>query len=202
MILLLVGCGVGLLLLVRASDYFVVGSARLATRLRVSPVFIGVAVIGFGTSAPELLVSGLAAAQGSTELAIGNVVGSNVANMTLVLGVAGLLAVVPVRSAVLAAAARQAESFAAQTRGLDAGALQALTRHAGSFNALAMQPGALQAVASHPAAFAALSRHPDALAAIRLTLTSTRRSDDTSLLMNAKPRRSRSRNSGVTRMPS
>jgi cation:H+ antiporter len=101
MILLLVGFGVGLLLLAKASDYFVVGSARLATRLRVSPVFIGVAVIGFGTSAPELLVSGLAAAQGSTELAVGNVVGSNVANMTLVLGVAGLLAVVPVRSAVL-----------------------------------------------------------------------------------------------------
>jgi cation:H+ antiporter len=101
MILLLVGFGVGLLLLAKASDYFVVGSARLATRLRVSPVFIGVAVIGFGTSAPELLVSGLAAAQGSTELAVGNVVGSKVANMTLVLGVAGLLAVVPVRSAVL-----------------------------------------------------------------------------------------------------
>jgi cation:H+ antiporter len=101
MILLLVGFGVGLLLLVKAADYFVVGSARLATRLRVSPVFIGVAVIGFGTSAPELLVSGLAASQGSAELAIGNVVGSNVANMTLVLGTAGLLAVVPVRSAVL-----------------------------------------------------------------------------------------------------
>ena len=101
MILLLVGCGGGLLLLTIASDYFVVGSARLATRLRVSPVFIGVAVIGFGTSAPELLVSGLAAAQDRAELAIGNVVGSNAANMTLVLGIAGLLAVVPVRSAVL-----------------------------------------------------------------------------------------------------
>lgn len=101
MILLLVGSGAGLLLLTKASDYFVVGSARLATRLRVSPVFIGVAVIGFGTSAPELLVSGLAAAQDRAELAIGNVVGSNAANMTLVLGIAGLLAVVPVRSAVL-----------------------------------------------------------------------------------------------------
>jgi cation:H+ antiporter len=102
MILLLVGgFGVGLLLLAKASDYFVVGSARLATGLHVSPVFIGVAVIGFGTSAPELLVSGLAAAQGSTELAIGIVVGSNVANMTLVLGTAGLMAMVPVRSAVL-----------------------------------------------------------------------------------------------------
>jgi cation:H+ antiporter len=101
MILLLVGFGMGLLLLVKASDYFVVGSARLATGLRVSPVFIGVAVIGFGTSAPELLVSGLAAAQDRSELAIGNVVGSNVANMTLVLGTAGMMAVVPVRSAVL-----------------------------------------------------------------------------------------------------
>jgi cation:H+ antiporter len=101
MILLVVGFSVGLLLLVKASDYFVVCSARLAAGLRVSPVFIGVAVIGFGTSAPELLVSGLAAAQGSSELAIGNVVGSNVANMTLVLGTAGIMAVVPVRSAVL-----------------------------------------------------------------------------------------------------
>jgi cation:H+ antiporter len=101
MIVLLVGFGLGLLLLGKASDYFVVGSARLATGLRVSPVFIGVAVIGFGTSAPELLVSGLAAAQDRPELAIGNVVGSNVANMTLVLGTAGMMTVVPVRSAVL-----------------------------------------------------------------------------------------------------
>jgi cation:H+ antiporter len=102
MILLLIGgLAVGLILLARASDYFVVGSARLATGLRMSPVFIGVAVIGFGTSAPELLVSGLAAAQGSSELAIGNVVGSNVANMTLVLGTAGVISMVPVRSAVL-----------------------------------------------------------------------------------------------------
>ena len=52
---------------------------------------IGAVVIGFGTSAPELLVSGLAAAQGAADVGIGNIVGSNVANMTLVLGIAGLV---------------------------------------------------------------------------------------------------------------
>lgn len=87
-VLLLVGLG----LLAVASDQFVVGSARLAVSLKVSPVLVGAVIVGFGTGMPELLVSGLAAAQGSLELAVGNVAGSNLANVTLVLGVAGLLA--------------------------------------------------------------------------------------------------------------
>lgn len=87
-VLLLVGLGV----LAVASDQFVVGSARIAVTLRVSPVLVGAVIVGFGTGLPELLVSGLAAAQGSLELAVGNVAGSNLANVTLVLGVAGLLA--------------------------------------------------------------------------------------------------------------
>ena len=86
--LLLVGLGV----LAVASDQFVLGAARTAVALRVSPVLVGAVIVGFGTGLPELLVSGLAAAQGSLELAVGNIAGSNLANVTLVLGVAGLLA--------------------------------------------------------------------------------------------------------------
>jgi cation:H+ antiporter len=91
----------GLILLVVAGNQLVLGSARLAEQMRVSRVVVGVVVIGFGTSTPELLVSGFAAVQGEFGLAAGNLVGSNVLNVTLVLGVAGLLAPVTVRSAVL-----------------------------------------------------------------------------------------------------
>lgn len=61
---------------------------------RVSPVVIGAIVIGFDTSAPEMFVSGLAGSQGKTDTAIGNIIGSNVANLTLVLGVASLIVLV------------------------------------------------------------------------------------------------------------
>lgn len=83
---------VGLVLLARAADAFVVGAARLAGTLGMSPLVVGAVVVGFGTSAPELLVSSVAAARGSLDLAVGNVVGSNMANLTLVLGVAGIIA--------------------------------------------------------------------------------------------------------------
>jgi cation:H+ antiporter len=86
-LLLLVG---GLLLLSYAADRFVLGAARLSTALRVSPVLIGALVIGFGTSAPELLVSVLATLRGAQDIAFGNVVGSNTANVLLVLGAAAV----------------------------------------------------------------------------------------------------------------
>jgi cation:H+ antiporter len=85
---LLVG---GLALLTVAADRFVLGAARLSTALRVSAVLIGAVVIGFGTSAPEFLVTILATLRGSQDLAFGNIVGSNTANMTLVLGTAALV---------------------------------------------------------------------------------------------------------------
>ena len=94
MILFVVAVVAGLALLTFAAEEFVEGSARLAAAYRVSPVVIGAIVIGFGTSAPEMVVSGLASFQGSPDIAVGNVVGSNVANLTLVLGVASLLVLV------------------------------------------------------------------------------------------------------------
>jgi cation:H+ antiporter len=101
MLLAVAGIVAGLVVLTLASDQFVVGAARLATVLRLSTVVIGAVVIGFGTSAPELLVSGLAATQGSLDIAIGNIVGSNVANLTLVLGAAALFTPIVVHSPVL-----------------------------------------------------------------------------------------------------
>ena len=81
----------GLALLMAAADRFVVAASDLAVRLNVPPLVIGALVVGFGTSAPELVVSTMAAAQHEVDLGLGNVVGSNVANLTLVLGTAALL---------------------------------------------------------------------------------------------------------------
>ncbi len=101
MLLPLLGVILGLALLTVAADQFVVGATRIAARLRISTVVIGALVIGFGTSAPELVVSILAGIRGSADLAVGNIVGSNVANLSLVLGVAAVLHPVQVRWPVL-----------------------------------------------------------------------------------------------------
>lgn len=101
MLVSIVVLGAGLAVLGLAAGQFVVGAARLAVRLRLSAVVVGAVVIGFGTSAPELVVSALAARGGSLELAAGNVVGSNVANLTLVLGVAALITPIGVTSPTL-----------------------------------------------------------------------------------------------------
>ena len=88
----------GLLVLSLAADQFVKGAARLAVLLRVSPLVVGAIVVGFGTSAPEMVVSGLAAADGDLDIGVGNIIGSNVANISLVLGSAALITVVPVKA--------------------------------------------------------------------------------------------------------
>jgi hypothetical protein len=75
----------GLVLLTVAADHLVLGASRIAARMRISPVIVGVVVIGLGTSAPEFLVSGLAAARGDAGLALGNLTGSNILNLTLII---------------------------------------------------------------------------------------------------------------------
>ncbi len=92
----------GIMLLARAADAFVEGAANVAGSLRISPVVIGAILIGFGTSLPELLVSGLAATDGNLDLGVGNIVGSNVANLTLVLGAAALIVPLSVTRPILA----------------------------------------------------------------------------------------------------
>ncbi len=88
-------------MLVWAADRFVLGAAGAARNFGVSPLLIGLTIVGFGTSAPELLVSGFAAARGSSDLCIGNAIGSNITNIALVLGVAALVAPMSVRGTVL-----------------------------------------------------------------------------------------------------
>ena len=81
----------GFVLLLVGAEIMLRGAIGLADKFGISKLVVGMTVIAFGTSAPELLVSLNAALAGSSGLAIGNVVGSNVANILLVLGVAGLL---------------------------------------------------------------------------------------------------------------
>jgi cation:H+ antiporter len=81
----------GLVLLILASDRLVVAAVRLSKALGVSAVLIGALVVGLGTSLPELLVSGLLSRDGKLDEAVANIVGSNTANVTLVLGLAALL---------------------------------------------------------------------------------------------------------------
>ena len=81
----------GLVLLVWGADRFVTGAAGLASRLGISTLVIGLTVVGFATSAPEMLVSASAAWAGNPGLAVGNALGSNVANIGLVLGITALL---------------------------------------------------------------------------------------------------------------
>ena len=86
----------GLCLLLFGGESLVRGAAGLAARLGVSRLLIGLTVVGFGTSTPELVTSLEAAFAGSPGIAVGNVVGSNIANVLLILGVAALLAPIPV----------------------------------------------------------------------------------------------------------
>lgn len=92
---------VGLALLVWSSDIFIDGSASVAKHLNISPLVIGVVVLGFGTSMPEVVVATLASLDNSPGLAIGNAIGSNIANIGLVLGITALIAPIAVKSSVL-----------------------------------------------------------------------------------------------------
>lgn len=91
----------GLLLLVVAADQFVSGAVRISLALRVSPVVVGAVIIGFGTSAPEILTAVLAAAEGAPALGAGALVGSNIANLALVAAVAALICPLHVSSQTL-----------------------------------------------------------------------------------------------------
>lgn len=91
----------GLTLLVGGADRFVVGAASIARSLDISPLIIGLTIVGVATSAPEVLVGSVAALDGKTSLAIGNAVGSNIANIGLVLGVTALVCPLLVKSPTL-----------------------------------------------------------------------------------------------------
>ncbi|MGB1311546.1 MAG: calcium/sodium antiporter [Leucothrix sp.] len=81
----------GLVLLAWSSDRFVDGASGIAQQFGISPLVIGLTIVAFSTSAPEMLVSAISAWQGNNGIAIGNAIGSNIANMTLVLGISALI---------------------------------------------------------------------------------------------------------------
>lgn len=88
----------GLIILIVGAEGLVRGASSLAAKLRISPLVIGLTVVSFGTSAPELTVNMLAAIQGSPDLAIANVTGSNIANILLILGVCSIIVPLSVKS--------------------------------------------------------------------------------------------------------
>jgi len=91
----------GLAILVFAADHFVLGASRVAGELNMPTVVIGAVVIGFGTSLPEMVVSIVAAGGGDRDLGVGNIIGSNVANLGLVLGVAAMIATMSISKTTL-----------------------------------------------------------------------------------------------------
>lgn len=82
---------VGFFFLIKGADHLVDGSSSIAKRLNVSNIVIGLTIVAFGTSAPEFIVNIFASAKGNTEIAIGNILGSNIANILLILGVASII---------------------------------------------------------------------------------------------------------------
>ena len=101
MILDIVYILLGLALLVKGGDYLVDGSVAIAKRAKLSEMVIGLTVVGFGTSMPELLVSAQSAWMGNSGIAIGNVVGSNISNIALILGLTSIVNVIPAQKITL-----------------------------------------------------------------------------------------------------
>jgi len=92
---------VGLVVLVYTADWFVDGTSSIAKNLGFSPLLIGLTIVGLGTSTPEILISSLASFQGNPGLAIGNAIGSNIANIGLILGCTALISPLSFHSGLL-----------------------------------------------------------------------------------------------------
>ncbi|WP_077619318.1 calcium/sodium antiporter [Bacillus sinesaloumensis] len=82
---------IGFALLIKGADYFVEGSSKIAALLKVPPILVGLTIVAFGTSSPEATVSIIAAMEGNADVAVGNVIGSNIFNITFVVGITALL---------------------------------------------------------------------------------------------------------------
>ena len=101
MLLSFLAIAIGLTVLVWSAGKFVEGSAAMAGYFGMPPLLIGMVVVGFGTSAPEMVVSALSATQGNPGLALGNAYGSNITNIALILGITALISPIAVHSQVM-----------------------------------------------------------------------------------------------------
>ena len=88
---------VGIVLLIKGADFFVSGASAVAKKLKVSTLIIGLTVVALGTSLPELAVSISSAIKGSVDLSVGNVIGSNMSNMLLIIGLIALFSPIIVK---------------------------------------------------------------------------------------------------------
>ncbi|MEX1265548.1 MAG: hypothetical protein WEA08_01415, partial [Woeseia sp.] len=88
---------VGLAALIKGAGWLVVGASDVAARFGVTPLAIGLTIVSFGTSMPELLVTMISGLRDNPDLAIGNIIGSNIANVLLVLGIAAIIRPLPVQ---------------------------------------------------------------------------------------------------------
>ena len=88
---------VGFFVLIKGASYLVEGASSIANRMKISPLIIGLTIVAFGTSAPELVVNVVSALQGANQVAIGNILGSNMANIFLVLGLAAAISTLTVQ---------------------------------------------------------------------------------------------------------
>ncbi|GAB3535455.1 calcium/sodium antiporter [Pontibacter brevis] len=88
---------IGFFLLIKGADVLVAGSSSIAKRYGLSDMVVGLTIVSFGTSLPELIINVLSSLQGQSELAIGNVFGSNVANLLLILGVTAIICPLPIK---------------------------------------------------------------------------------------------------------
>ncbi|MEH0158400.1 calcium/sodium antiporter [Limibacter armeniacum] len=91
---------IGFVLLIKGADYLVEGASSIAKRYQLSELVIGLTIVSFGTSMPELIVNLLASFEGSAELAIGNVFGSNIANVLLILGFSAIVRPLPIQRSI------------------------------------------------------------------------------------------------------
>jgi cation:H+ antiporter len=87
----------GIVLLFLGGESLIRGASRLARHLGINPIVVGLTIVGFGTSAPELVVCIIAAFKGSSDIVLGNIVGSNIANTGLILGLAALISPIPIK---------------------------------------------------------------------------------------------------------
>ena len=91
MILSIIFLVVGLVLILAGANFLTDGASAIARRMGISDLVVGLTVVAFGTSAPELAISVISAVSGSTELAVGNVVGSNIFNILMIIGVTSIV---------------------------------------------------------------------------------------------------------------
>ena len=87
----------GFILLIKGADYFVEGASHLAMRFHIPPIVIGLTIVAFGTSAPEAAISITSALKNSSDLAIGNIIGSNIINVLVILGIVGCISSLQVK---------------------------------------------------------------------------------------------------------